>query len=68
MVEYFKRSSNANAKLNQVQEQMGFPVLKLKMDVCTRWNSTWEMIKRLTERKEPIISTLALLQKQNELF
>lgn len=66
IVEYFKRSSHALSKLNQLQEQMKLPILKLKMDVCTRWNSTWDMIRRVTDLQEPVISALALLR--NNLF
>lgn len=44
---------------------MNLHILKLKMDVCTRWNSTWDMLKGFTERQEPIMSTLALLQIDN---
>nr|CAI5850359.1 unnamed protein product [Callosobruchus analis] len=62
IVEHFRRSPHALAKLNQVQEQMNLPILKLKIDVCTRWNSTWDMIRRFSERKDPIISAMALLQ------
>lgn len=63
VVEFFKRSSNALAKLNQTQEQMTLPILKLKIDVCTRWNSTWDMLSRLLERKDAILATLAILDR-----
>ncbi|CAH0563035.1 unnamed protein product [Brassicogethes aeneus] len=64
VVEYFKRSSHALAKFNQIQEQMGLVNLKLKMDVSTRWNSTLDMISRFCQRKDAIISTLAILQQE----
>lgn len=35
--------------------------LKLKNDVVTRWNSTYDMINRVLKMKNPIISTLAIL-------
>lgn len=63
VVEFFKRSSNALAKLNQTQEQMKLPILKLKIDVCTRWNSTWDMLSRLLQRKDAVVSTLAVLNR-----
>lgn len=46
IVEYFKRSTKANLKLKNAQKQMGYPELKLIQDVCTRWNSTYDMFQR----------------------
>jgi len=62
IVEHFKRSSYAQEKLISIQKQMDFPQLKLKQDVVTRWNSTYNMMKRFLQIKEALISTLALLQ------
>lgn len=66
IVEYFKRSSSALAKLKDIQKQMGLPELKLKQDVVTRWNSTFDMLQRFYKLKEAIISTLAILDTQHE--
>lgn len=41
--------------------------LKLKQDVPTRWNSTFEMLHRFLINKGPIISALALLGYKNTL-
>uniref|UniRef100_A0A9J7YQM9 HAT C-terminal dimerisation domain-containing protein n=1 Tax=Cyprinus carpio carpio TaxID=630221 RepID=A0A9J7YQM9_CYPCA len=60
IVEYFHRSTVASDKLKATQKQMGQEPLRLKQDVATRWNSTYYMLKRFTEIKDPIISTLAL--------
>ncbi|KAG2457666.1 WDR47 protein, partial [Polypterus senegalus] len=60
IVEYFHRSTVASDKLKDAQKQMGQEPLRLKQDVATRWNSTYYMLKRFTEIKHPIISTLAL--------
>ncbi|KAA0719764.1 hypothetical protein E1301_Tti022229 [Triplophysa tibetana] len=60
IVEYFHRSTVASDKLKATQKQMGQETLRLKQDVATRWNSTYYMLKRFTEIKDPIISTLAL--------
>lgn len=66
IVSHFKKSSHALAKLHEVQRQMNLPELKLIQDVPTRWNSTFEMLKRLFANREPIISTLALLRYGEE--
>ncbi|KAL4083491.1 hypothetical protein QTP88_028807 [Uroleucon formosanum] len=60
IVEYFKRSTLATEKLNQMQEQLGYsPVHTLIQDVVTRWNSTFHMFQRFFELKSPILSSLA---------
>ncbi|XP_025410740.1 zinc finger BED domain-containing protein 1-like [Sipha flava] len=61
IVEHFKRSSQAAAKLKNTQIQMNYPVLKLKQDVITRWNSTYDMFNRCLETKDPLVSTLAMI-------
>jgi hypothetical protein len=61
MVEYFHRSTVASDKLKATQKQMGQEQLRFKQDVATRWNSTFYMLKRLIEVKDPVISTLALI-------
>lgn len=63
LVTHFKHSVLATEKLKNVQEQMGFPVLKVKQDVPTRWNSTLIMLERLLEIKNSLSVTLSNLPK-----
>ncbi|XP_048010537.1 zinc finger BED domain-containing protein 4-like [Megalobrama amblycephala] len=55
-------STTAKERLAQVQEQMGRPVLKLIIEVDTRWNSTYNMLERLYQVREPVGAALACLR------
>lgn len=61
IVEYFKRSTYALSRLNEIQTRGGYSVLKLKQDCPTRWNSTYDMVDRILKIKEPVLSTLAII-------
>ena len=54
LVTYFRTSTTAKERLAQVQEQMGRPVLKMIIEVDTRWNSTFNMLERLYQLREPL--------------
>lgn len=60
IVEFFKRSTQASEKLKKMQLQMETQPLKLKQDVSTRWNSTFDMFKRIIDIKDPLMSTIAI--------
>lgn len=58
IVEFFKRSVKASESLKRKQEKLSVPVLSLKQDVTTRWNSTFLMFKRILEVKNPYYQLL----------
>lgn len=58
IVGFFHRSTVAAALLKSKAELLGLPNLKLKMDVCTRWNSAHDMVSRFLELQCAVISTL----------
>lgn len=61
IVTYFKKSSHGLSKLQDLQRQTRSSILKLKQDCPTRWNSTYDMLDRIFELKEPIVATCAIL-------
>ena len=60
IVEFFKQSSGACHKLQNIQKQNGFENLKLIQECKTRWNSAYLMMERIIKLKEPVLSTLAI--------
>lgn len=60
IVEFFKESSGALHKLQNIQKQSGFELLKLIQECKTRWNSAFKMMERIVKLKEPVFSTLAI--------
>ncbi|CAK1581858.1 unnamed protein product [Parnassius mnemosyne] len=62
VVEFFKRNTQANQKLVTMQKRICLPILKLKQDVATRRNSTYDMLHRFSSTKDAIIATIALIK------
>ncbi|XP_048034748.1 E3 SUMO-protein ligase ZBED1-like [Megalobrama amblycephala] len=62
LVTYFQTSTTAKERLAQVQEQMARPILKLIIEVDIRWNSTYNMLERLYQLREPVGAALACLR------
>ena len=55
-VSHINKSTVAAEKFRKIQENVGFrKVLKLIQDVCTRWDSTFYMLKRFVKLKTAIV-------------
>ncbi|XP_071051059.1 E3 SUMO-protein ligase ZBED1-like [Onthophagus taurus] len=61
IVGHFKRSTVASGELAKMQDQMKLPLLKVKQDVSTRWNSCLAMMQRLEELKVPLSAAMSNL-------
>jgi hypothetical protein len=60
IVAHFKRSTIASHKLLSHQKSQGAAVpKKLIPEVPTRWNSTFHMLKRITELKDEVKTSIA---------
>ena len=62
LVEHFRKSATSMKKLQDTQKLIGLHDLKLKQDVPTLWNSTFEMLDRVLKIKEAFISTTSLVR------
>ncbi|XP_069009758.1 E3 SUMO-protein ligase ZBED1-like [Embiotoca jacksoni] len=62
LVGFFRSSTTAKEKLTQVQLYLGMANMKLMQEVETRWSSTYLMLQRLVEQREPVGAALAGLQ------
>ncbi|XP_054635140.1 zinc finger BED domain-containing protein 4-like isoform X1 [Dunckerocampus dactyliophorus] len=61
IVGHFKSSTAAKQKLSEMQRQLARPEHKLIQEVDTRWNSTFAVLERLFNEREPMGAALASL-------
>ena len=65
IVEYFLRSTVAAEKLKLLQLKLrpDNEPIKLKNDIVTRWNSTYDMFQRVCTIHEPLDAAIAVLKR-----
>ena len=61
IVEYFRYNATASAMLQSVMRHMELPETDLVQDVAPYWTSTYHMMHRFLEVRDPVINTLSLL-------
>ena len=58
LVAHFHRSPKSMSKLKEKQKLLGLPKHQLINDCITRWDSTYEMLKRFLEQQQAICAML----------
>lgn len=62
LITYFKLSSATKDKLTELKSILGLSCHKQKLEVETRWNSTYEMFQRLHELRSAIVLVISNLK------
>ncbi len=68
IVGLFRSSCKAKDKLVEMQGLMGRQTLKLIQEVETRWNSTFDMLQRLYDLREPVAAAISNLNCDTALL
>ncbi|KAM9751080.1 E3 SUMO-protein ligase ZBED1-like [Menidia menidia] len=58
VVTYFHKSPQAAEVLREIQSQLRLPNHKLIHDVCTRWNSSVDMLERFWEQQPALLNAM----------
>ena len=65
VVSFFRRSSKAKYVLTEKQKALGLPEHALLQDVCTQWNSTFDMMGRLLEQQAAVCAAVIELKRMD---
>jgi len=65
IVEYFRYNTTASTMLRSVMRHMELPETDLVQDVVPHWTSTYHMMHRFLEVRDPVLNTLGLLLDPN---
>ncbi|XP_018331652.1 zinc finger BED domain-containing protein 1-like [Agrilus planipennis] len=68
LVGHFKHSVVASQILKEMQIQMNLPILKVKQDIRTRWNSCLIMMERLLKIKAPLSAAITSIPQAPEFL
>ncbi|MEW8548465.1 MAG: hypothetical protein AB2693_33600, partial [Candidatus Thiodiazotropha sp.] len=68
IVAFFHRSNIASHVLKVKSEALSLPQHKLIIDVCTRWNSAFDMLSRFLEMQVAVFATLRSKEVGKEQF
>lgn len=59
VVGFFRSSCTAKKKLDNLQKDLKMPQLRLLQEVETRWNSTYLMLERFFNLREPLSAAMS---------
>lgn len=62
---HFRRSPLSKRILSEKQKALNLPVITLKVDTKTRWNSCYYMIKQLIKSREAVSASIACINSEN---
>lgn len=66
IVSHFRRSTKANEEFFAEQRKDGLEPKKLKLEIATRWNSTFYMLQRISELQKYVKTSFVLLNLEEK--